>query len=112
MEPPLAPRRPTVVERGRVDDWYWLRDRNDPLTVAHLEAENAYTAAAMADTEPDRHLAAHHEVDTYKALCRIAFRKGDWPALAGWHYGADWIATQGRAGSTFLLWRPWPTASR
>ncbi len=38
--------RPT----GRVDDpWAWLRDRNDPDTIAYLEAENAYAAAWFAD---------------------------------------------------------------
>jgi oligopeptidase B len=35
----------------RVDDWYWLRDRDDPEVVAHLEAENAYLAEALAPTE-------------------------------------------------------------
>ena len=38
--------RPT----GRVDDpWAWLRDRNDPDTIAYLEAENAYSAAWFDD---------------------------------------------------------------
>jgi hypothetical protein len=36
---------------------------------------------ALADGDPDRHLAAHHEVDTYKTLCRIAHRRGDWAGL-------------------------------
>jgi oligopeptidase B len=34
----------------RVDDWYWLRDRDDPDVHAYLEAENAYTKAVMAHT--------------------------------------------------------------
>ncbi|MEP7113869.1 MAG: S9 family peptidase, partial [Ilumatobacteraceae bacterium] len=38
--------RPT----GRVDDpWAWLRDRNDPDTIAYLEAENAYSTAWFAE---------------------------------------------------------------
>jgi oligopeptidase B len=38
--------RPT----GQVDDpWAWLRDRNDPDTIAYLEAENAYSDAWFAD---------------------------------------------------------------
>ena len=38
--------RPT----GRVDDpWAWLRDRNDPDTIAYLEAENAFSAAWFAE---------------------------------------------------------------
>src|SRR5687768_5230373 len=43
--PPVAPTRPHVWERptGRTDDpWAWLRDRDDPDTIAYLEAENAY----------------------------------------------------------------------
>jgi oligopeptidase B len=52
--PLAAPRRPSVLRAHgdeRVDDWYWLRDRDDPEVVAYLEAENEYTRAAMAHTE-------------------------------------------------------------
>jgi oligopeptidase B len=51
--PPRAARRPTVLSLHgdeRVDDWYWLRDRDDPDTTAYLEAENAYTEAMTAHT--------------------------------------------------------------
>lgn len=51
VAPPRAPRRATTfVAHGdeRVDDWYWLRDRDDPAVMAYLEAENAYTEAAAA----------------------------------------------------------------
>ena len=54
-QPPLAPRRPTVlVAHGdeRVDEWYWLREKGNPEVIAHLEAENAYTKQALARTEP------------------------------------------------------------
>ena len=34
----------------RTDDWFWLRDKDDPAVIEHLEAENAYTEAAMAGT--------------------------------------------------------------
>jgi oligopeptidase B len=53
--PPVAERRPHVLSihgDERVDDWYWLRDRDDPATLAYLEAENAYTDAMLAHTEP------------------------------------------------------------
>ena len=36
--------------RERVDDWYWLRDKDDPEVVAYLEAENAYTDSLLAPT--------------------------------------------------------------
>jgi len=35
----------------RIDDWFWLRDRDDPEVIAYLEAENAYARAALAPTE-------------------------------------------------------------
>ena len=52
--PPLAPTRPVELRAHddvRIDPWHWLRDRDDPAVLAHLEAENAYTAAALAHTE-------------------------------------------------------------
>jgi protease II len=51
---PRAVRRPHVLRAHgdeRVDDWYWLRDRDDPDVRAYLEAENAYTEAQTANTE-------------------------------------------------------------
>lgn len=55
LTPPIPPRRPHEIEFHRdvrVDDWHWLRDREDPLVSAHLEAENAYTERALAHTAP------------------------------------------------------------
>jgi oligopeptidase B len=54
---PAAKRQPTVLEHhgdARVDEWYWLRDRDDPDTIAYLEAENAYTEAMTAHLAPLR----------------------------------------------------------
>ena len=45
MPPPVAPRRPHRLEAHgdvRIDDYYWLRDRNDPDVVAYLQSENEY----------------------------------------------------------------------
>ena len=64
--PPAAERRPLVIEqlgRTRTDPYAWLKDANwkavmrDPSALAadiraHLEAENAYTRAMLAPTEP------------------------------------------------------------
>jgi oligopeptidase B len=35
----------------RVDDYYWLRERDDPEVLAYLAAENAYTEAVMGPTK-------------------------------------------------------------
>jgi oligopeptidase B len=53
-EPPRALVRPRVERvhgELRIDEYYWLRDRNDPAVVAYLEAENQYTANVMKGTE-------------------------------------------------------------
>lgn len=52
-KPPLAARVPKVLEmhgEKRVDDYFWMNDRNDPGIVAYLQAENEYAAAVMAPT--------------------------------------------------------------
>ncbi len=52
--PPIAPRRArTLVNHGdvRVDDYFWLREQDDPEVIAYLEAENAYTQAMMKPSE-------------------------------------------------------------
>ncbi len=80
--PPLAPRRPTTLRHGddeRTDDWFWLRDRDDPEVLAYLEAENAYTHAALAHTEGlqgtifDEIVARVQETDASAPV-----RKGPW----------------------------------
>jgi oligopeptidase B len=38
----------------RVDDWYWLRERDDPAVRTYLEAENAFTEAALHHLAPLR----------------------------------------------------------
>ncbi len=52
--PPLARVIPERLETHgdvRIDDYYWLRERENPDVIAHLEAENAYTDMMLAHTE-------------------------------------------------------------
>ena len=54
-EPPVAPRRPVTSThhgRERIDDYEWLRAKDDPEVRGYLEAENAWTdqqTAHLAD---------------------------------------------------------------
>lgn len=54
IPPPIAKQPKVFVEHGRqrVDDYYWLSDKNDPKVIEHLNAENAYFKGYMAPTEP------------------------------------------------------------
>jgi oligopeptidase B len=93
--PPTAPRRPTVLETHgdrRVDDWFWLRQRDHPEVLPILRAENAFTERQTA------HLAALREGLFAEIKARIVetdlsvpVRKGPW-----WYYvrtveGRDYV---------------------
>jgi len=54
IEPPMAkkvPRELTIHGDTRVDNYYWLNERDNPEVIAYLEAENAYTEKVMKHTE-------------------------------------------------------------
>ena len=79
---PVPERRPVeLVTHGdvRVDDWFWLRDKDDPAVIDRLKAENAHTEAAMAGTAGlqatlfDEIVARIEETDV-----SVPVRKGPW----------------------------------
>ena len=48
---PVAEKRPVELERHgdvRIDEYFWLRERDNPDVIAYLEAENAYADKALA----------------------------------------------------------------
>jgi oligopeptidase B len=54
VKPPIAEKIPyDLIENGdtRVDNYYWMNDREDPKVIAYLNAENEYTKAMMQHTE-------------------------------------------------------------
>ena len=53
--PPIArivPHRSQVHGQERIDDYHWLRQKEDAAVRAHLNSENAYTAAMMKPSAP------------------------------------------------------------
>jgi oligopeptidase B len=92
--PPTAPKSPQILSchgDERTDNYFWMRDRNDPKLIAYLEAENAYTALMMRDTEAlqaslyDEMLARVQETEL-----SVPYRQGDfyyyWRTEAGNNY--------------------------
>ncbi|MCP3981926.1 MAG: S9 family peptidase [bacterium] len=54
VAPPVAKVDPFSLEQHgheRVDNYYWLKEREDPEVIDYLEQENEYTAALMQHTE-------------------------------------------------------------
>ena len=53
LSPPVAkicPHEITIHGDTRTDNYFWMRDREDPDVLAYLEAENAYQSAMMEPT--------------------------------------------------------------
>lgn len=54
MHPPIASKKAQLLEihgHQRIDDYYWMNDRENPEVIAHLEAENDYLKSVMEPTE-------------------------------------------------------------
>jgi hypothetical protein len=93
-------------------DRYLLQARRHWFAYEMGELDEAQRLAlqelAMCDGDPDRHTARHHEADTCKALCWIAYRRRDHDSLAQWAAAGEQCS---RAISypyelaLFLLWR-------
>ncbi|MFC2164894.1 S9 family peptidase [Acidobacteriota bacterium] len=55
IRPPIAERiekKLTIHEQTRMDNYYWLNERDNPKVIAYLETENAYKDAVMKHTVP------------------------------------------------------------
>ncbi len=53
--PPVAKKKPkelSIHGHTRIDNYYWMNDRENPDVIAYLEAENGYKEAVMKHTEP------------------------------------------------------------
>ncbi|TKG93773.1 S9 family peptidase [Puteibacter caeruleilacunae] len=54
VEPPVAKKSPkelSIHNDTRIDNYYWMNDREDQEVIDHLNAENAYAEAVMKHTE-------------------------------------------------------------
>jgi oligopeptidase B len=93
--PPAAERRPVTLEAHgdvRTDDWFWLRDKDDPDVIAHLEAENTYTATVTAGTSRLQEALFTEMVARIEETdLSVPVRKGPWlyfgRTLEGSNYG-------------------------
>ncbi|KQY97043.1 protease 2 [Microbacterium sp. Root53] len=84
--PPQPARRPQArTHHGDTfeDPYDWLRAKDDPEVIAHLEAENAHTDAALAHLEPLRERIFQEIKGRVRETdLSLPSRRGDW-----WYYG-------------------------
>jgi len=85
LAPPIAAihhKETTIHGRTLVDDYAWLRERDNPEVTAYLEAENAYTAAVLEPTaELQKNLYAEMLSHIKETDVSVPFRDGQF-----WYY--------------------------
>jgi oligopeptidase B len=79
---PLAPQRPyQITQHGqtRVDEYFWMREREDPAVVDYLQQENAYLAEMMKHTQPLQEILFHEMKGRIKEDdATVPERRGDY----------------------------------
>jgi oligopeptidase B len=85
LQPPVAPRKPLSREHHGdvvIDNYEWLREKESPEVIAHLEAENAYTEQQTADLADLRETVFEEiKAHTKQTDLSVPVREGDW-----WYY--------------------------
>ncbi len=103
LEPPMAAVVPHEMEiHGdvRVDDYYWLNQRDNPDTIAYLEAENEYTAAMTAHTAGlQEKLIAEFKERIKQDDSSVPFRRGSYFYYSRMEEGKDYPIYARKKGS-------------
>ncbi len=85
-QPPVAPARPASRSHhgdAVTDPYEWLRAKDDPAVISHLEAENAYTDARTEHLQGLRErIFDEIKGRTLETDLSVPSRRGDW-----WYYG-------------------------
>jgi oligopeptidase B len=80
--PPVADKRPktiTVHGDSRVDDYFWLNDKDDPHVMAYLKAEDAYADAVMKPTAAFQNALYNEMIGHIKETDdTVPYRRGDY----------------------------------
>jgi oligopeptidase B len=97
MKPPIAARRPSQRDlHGEVsiDDYSWMRDRDNPDVIAYLDAENEYTEL-MTDHLGALREAIFNEIKdrTQETDLAVPAQRGDY-----------WYATRTEEGRPYPIW--------
>ncbi len=92
--------KPPTAKRGNhrrehhgdvfIDPYEWLRDKDDPEVIAHLEAENAYTEDVTAQLEPLRQkIFDEIKARTKETDLSVPMRRAGW-----WYYARSFEGKQ------------------
>ena len=103
VDPPVARAEPKELELHgdvRVDEYYWLNQRDNPEVLSYLEAENAYTSAMMAHTTDLQKTLFHEFKERIKQTDEsVPYRKGDYFYYSRMEEGKDYPIHARKKGS-------------
>ncbi|MDA0707421.1 MAG: prolyl oligopeptidase family serine peptidase, partial [Proteobacteria bacterium] len=100
---PVAASKPTTLELHgdrRIDNYYWLRERENPEVIAYLEAENAYTENTMSPFSGLKNILAEEiEARMQPDESSVPYRRGDYFYYYRYEAGEDYPVYARRKGS-------------
>jgi len=103
VPPPRAPEMPRALElHGHVrhDEYYGLRERENPRVLAYLRAENEYTAAMMAHTTAlQEELFAELKGRVKQTDASAPYREGGYHYYTRYEEGSEYAIHSRRPGS-------------
>ncbi|GMQ80622.1 MAG: oligopeptidase B [Rhodothermia bacterium] len=103
IEPPIAKTDPVKLEMHgdvRTDEYFWLRERENPEVIAYLEAENEYAEAMTAHTEDLQDALFEEIVGRIKQDdSSVPYRDGDYWYYTRYEEGGDYPIFARKRGS-------------
>ncbi len=101
---PVAEKRPVELERHgdvRIDDYFWLNQRDDDEVIAYLEAENAYAESVLSDSSGLRErLIAEMASRIKEDESSAPYRHGEYYYYRRYEIGKEYPIYCRRKGST------------
>jgi oligopeptidase B len=97
MRPPKAKIQPTelsIHDHTRIDNYYWLKERENPKVIDYLTAENAYLSDKMAHTKP-------FQEDLFK---EIVARFAQTDMSVPYRYHGYWYITRYEEGQEYAIY--------
>ncbi len=103
MTPPVAKVQPKTLEshgHKRIDNYYWLKEREDPAVVAYLEEENRYTEALTEHTKPlQEKLVEEFRARIKQTDISVPYRRGNYYYYSRTEAGKDYPVYCRKKGS-------------
>jgi oligopeptidase B len=102
-KPPVAAKKPHIfTEHGhtRTDDYFWLKERENPEVIDYLNAENAYCEAVLKDSKPEEEaLFAEIKARIKKDDSSVPYKDGGYYYYNKYEEGKDYAINFRKLGS-------------